>query len=309
MNEKLVSIIIPVYNVEKYLERCLESIIHQTYRHLEIILIDDGSSDNSGKICDEYANKDERIKAIHQKNGGASAARNTGVAAATGDYIAFIDADDYITEDYIDYLYNLIIENNADISSCGYEQVSGQPVAKSSASNIKVLSGYDAAMDFIRGKLLNVVMLKLIKADIAKRVIFPNGHINEDVSTGYLYFYYSCKAVISDVKKYGYFSNPNGVTNTNHIKGKRKDDYIYNLKIRGEFLEKNKEKKLSKISNSVLARYLMTDSAKYDGRSDKEIKELFSKKLFSGYIAVNSKLLYLTYKISPKLYLKCKKYI
>ena len=114
----LISVIIPIYNVEQYLKECLESVINQTYRNLEIILVDDGSKDKSGKICDEYKNKDERIKVVHKENGGLSDARNAGMKIATGKYIQFIDSDDFIDKDMIETLYNLIIENEADISMC-----------------------------------------------------------------------------------------------------------------------------------------------------------------------------------------------
>ena len=111
MNEKI-SIIVPVYNVEKYIHRCLDSIIYQTYENLEIILVDDGSPDGCGKICDEYAKQDSRIKVIHQKNGGQSKARNEAMKIATGDYFCYVDSDDYINEKYIERLYDLIIESN-----------------------------------------------------------------------------------------------------------------------------------------------------------------------------------------------------
>lgn len=116
-NEEIrVSIIVPVYNTEKYLVQCIESIINQTHKNLEIILVDDGSKDNSGKIADEYALKDNRIKVIHKKNAGVSSARNAGIDAATGEYICFSDADDYLMEDYVEYLLDLIVKNDADIS-------------------------------------------------------------------------------------------------------------------------------------------------------------------------------------------------
>ena len=99
--ENKVSVIIPVYKVEKYLEKCIDSVINQSYSNLEIILVDDGSPDNCGKICDKYAKKDNRIRVIHKTNGGLSDARNNGIKIATGNYIAFIDSDDYVTEDYI----------------------------------------------------------------------------------------------------------------------------------------------------------------------------------------------------------------
>ena len=115
-----ISIIVPIYNVESYLEQCLNSIINQTYKNLEIILINDGSTDNSGKICDLYAKKDSRITVIHKKNGGLSDARNTGLSIATGEYIAFIDSDDFIELNMYQVLYRNAIMYNADIVWCNY---------------------------------------------------------------------------------------------------------------------------------------------------------------------------------------------
>ena len=112
----LISIIVPIYNVEKYLKKCIDSIINQTYKNLEIILVDDGSPDNCGKICDEYAKKDNRIKVIHKENGGVSSARNVGVENATGEYIGFVDSDDYIEKDMYEVLINNLKKENADIS-------------------------------------------------------------------------------------------------------------------------------------------------------------------------------------------------
>ena len=122
MNE-LISIIIPIYNVEKYLHCCINSVIRQTYKNLEIILIDDGSPDNCGKICDEYAKKDNRIKVIHKENGGLSSARNAGLDIAKGEYISFVDSDDYVAENFIEKLYKLCKENDADIAECDFYRI------------------------------------------------------------------------------------------------------------------------------------------------------------------------------------------
>ena len=113
-----ISIIVPVYNVENYVSDCITSLLKQTYENTEIILVDDGSLDNSGKICDEYAKKDARIKVIHQKNAGVSAARNRGIEAATGDYIGFVDSDDYVSEEMYEYLLSVCLNNNVDIAQC-----------------------------------------------------------------------------------------------------------------------------------------------------------------------------------------------
>lgn len=118
--DKVVSIVVSVYNVERYLAECIESILKQTYRNIEILLIDDGSLDNSGKICDNYAEKDSRIKVIHKENGGASSARNVGLEEAKGEFVMFIDGDDFVDEHYIEKMYNNSQKNNSDLVFCGY---------------------------------------------------------------------------------------------------------------------------------------------------------------------------------------------
>ena len=119
--ENKISIIVPVYNSEQYLCRCLDSIIKQTYKNLEILLIDDGSTDNSSSICDDYSNKDNRIKAVHKSNGGVSSARNTGIEMSTGEYISFIDSDDFIELDFYEKMYSNIIKYDADAVKCTYD--------------------------------------------------------------------------------------------------------------------------------------------------------------------------------------------
>lgn len=118
-----ISIIVPIYKVEIYLRKCVDSIVNQTYKNIEILLIDDGSPDNCGIICDEYAKKDERIKVIHKKNGGLSDARNYGIEASSGDYIMFVDSDDYISKDMCEILLKKALENNADIVSCNFKEI------------------------------------------------------------------------------------------------------------------------------------------------------------------------------------------
>ena len=116
----LISVIVPVYNVEKYLVQCINSILNQTIKNLEIILVDDGSLDNSGKICDEFSKKDDRIVAIHKENNGLSSARNAGLEIANGNYIGFVDSDDWLDEHMYEILLKLIKENNSDISCCDF---------------------------------------------------------------------------------------------------------------------------------------------------------------------------------------------
>ena len=143
--ENLISIIVPVYNVENYLRKCVDSIINQSYKNLEIILVDDGSTDSSGKICDEYSLKDSRIKVIHKKNGGLSDARNAGMEIASGDFWGFVDSDDYIDSD----MYSVLLENllgaEADLSACGrIFTYDGKEIPEYSENNPVTLSGREA---------------------------------------------------------------------------------------------------------------------------------------------------------------------
>ena len=132
MNESpKISVILPVYNVEKYLRKCLDSVINQTYKNLEIILVNDGSTDNSGKICEEYALNDKRIKVIHKENGGISSARNAAIDIAKGQYITFIDSDDDVELDYIGYLYDILKKFNCKMSVCTHNIVKNTKIKKS----------------------------------------------------------------------------------------------------------------------------------------------------------------------------------
>ena len=173
-----VSIIVPIYNTEKYLPKCLDSIINQTYQGLEIILVDDGSTDNSGKIADDYALKDKRIKVIHQKNQGQSTARNTGLAKATGDYISFIDSDDEIKNNFIEELLSPYSDNTS-VSVCGMHY---KRVRKKTAENVYInplrarhknesKAAYILYLLAVDGRMYSSVN-KLYRAEIAKKCQF-----------------------------------------------------------------------------------------------------------------------------------------
>jgi len=179
--EELISVIIPVYNVEEYLKKCIDSIINQTYSNLEILLIDDGSTDNSGKICDEYKIIDKRIKVIHKENGGVSSARNLGISEAKGKWLTFIDSDDWIETNFCEILINEARENNADVVLCAYNRVTNSKLEK-----INVYSK-NVELDSIQ-YLINILNpqtgfgfchMKLYKSDIIKNIRF-----NTDLEVG-----------------------------------------------------------------------------------------------------------------------------
>ena len=213
---QLVSIIIPVYNVERYLKKCIDSVINQTYANLEIILVDDGSPDGCGDICDDYAKKDKRIRVIHKVNGGLSDARNAGIDAATGDYIAFVDSDDYVASDYAELLYKACIEANADISCCSYYRVYGQKKIKApKPSTIIGLTNIEALRDIFLANSLCEVMTwnKLYRRSLFtdNDIRFPVGKVHEDNYTTYKLFYFANKVQFIGTPRYFYLQRSESI--------------------------------------------------------------------------------------------------
>lgn len=180
-----ISVIVPVYQVEKYIRQCIDSILAQTFTDFELILVDDGSKDNSGKICDEYAAKDKRVKVIHKENGGAADARNSGMDKASGNYFTFIDSDDYIVPTMLECLYKTILEKKADIVACNYRYVFQNDCEKdySTENKTEILSGKE--IFYYRKNERNygfwtVVCNKLYNSKTFKSVRFPCGKYYED---------------------------------------------------------------------------------------------------------------------------------
>lgn len=208
MND-LISVIVPVYKVEEYLDECVKSIISQSYSNLEIILVDDGSPDKCPELCDLWATKDNRIKVVHKCNGGLSSARNAGLDIACGDYISFVDSDDYIAPDMIANLYNCIIEHKTDISACKIYSVTNNNILEYDKKGneikdkTKVISAFDYLKLYIGGKIENASWNKLYRRDCFEKIRFREGRNNED----FLMFYELCKIIssISFVDYFGYY--------------------------------------------------------------------------------------------------------
>lgn len=203
----LISIIVPVYNVEDYLERCIVSIQQQTYSELEIILVDDGSTDSSGKICDEYKNKDSRIRVFHKKNGGLSDARNLGIEVAKGDFFAFIDSDDWIDIDMLEVLYKAVQKYDADIAECSFRCIYKDHVEEETANTGTYIEGDNifALQCEMRWKYFKPIACnKLYRRYIFKDVCYPVGRLHEDEFTTHKAFYNASKLVYVDLSKYNY---------------------------------------------------------------------------------------------------------
>ncbi|EGO6096531.1 glycosyltransferase, partial [Enterococcus faecalis] len=208
-----ISIIVPVYNVEKYLEKCVRSILAQTFTDFELILVDDGSPDSSGAMCDQFAKQDERVKVIHKENGGLSDARNAGIEIATGEYLGFIDSDDYIADDMYELLYTNIVKEDADLSICGiYDVYEGkEPVEKQ--QQYIVLDKVAAMKMILEAKVVSVhAVNKLYKKEIFEDIRYPVGMITEDGAVILSILEHTEKIVIDTQQKYYYFHRANSIS-------------------------------------------------------------------------------------------------
>ncbi len=218
MSQPLVSIIVPIYKVEPYLRRCLDSIVNQTYTNLEIILVDDGSPDGCPQICDEFAANDKRIIVIHKENGGLSDARNTGLDICKGEYISFVDSDDWVDEKYIEILLDLAIKENADIV-IGENIQTKQVVQKQNIKSItKTHSSKDALVHlFSQNHLAFIVSWgKIYKRDLFSTLRFPVSKFHEDEFTTYLLFNKSKKISYTSKILYFYFQRPDSIMGKQH---------------------------------------------------------------------------------------------
>jgi len=217
-NKVNISIIVPVYKVERYINRCIDSILSQTYKEIEIILVNDGSPDNCGVICGEYAKKDNRIRVIHKENGGLSSARNTGIDLAQGDYIGFVDSDDWIEVDMYEMLYKNAISYNADISMCNYkaEKHDQDFIYKSpTIDDVIILNKEQAMQTLVDNKLFELTQFacdKLYKRSLFENIRYPEGKLYEDVATTYKLINKCEKFLYCPSIKYHYTQNPNGIT-------------------------------------------------------------------------------------------------
>ncbi len=212
----LVSVIVPIYNVEFYLNRCIESITQQSYKNLEIILVDDGSPDRCSEICDKWAKKDGRIKVIHKVNGGLSDARNAGLKVSTGEYIAFVDSDDWVHKEYIMRMYKALKEYSADISACDILEVYKDDKLEDARNfSVKCYSTEDALETLIKGNTFRaVVWNKLYHKNVLKNESFELGKYHEDEFFTYKILAKSKKCVFVDAKMYFYFQREGSIMNT-----------------------------------------------------------------------------------------------
>lgn len=215
MQEKI-SVVLPVYNVENYLVKSINSVLNQTYANIEIILVDDGSFDNSPAICDKFAMEDKRIVVIHKENGGLSDARNAGTKIATGKYITYIDSDDTVQLDYVEYLYSLIQKYSCDMSLCTHTVVyeNGKKCPYGDGTE-EVLNAQECLSRMLYHETIDTsAWAKMYRTDIAKGILYPKGKLFEDIGTTYRFFIKSKKIACGYKSKYFYMLRKNSIVSS-----------------------------------------------------------------------------------------------
>lgn len=219
MFNDLISVVVPIYRVEKFLKRCVDSILNQTYKNIEVILVDDGSPDNCGLMCDEYKKQDHRVKVIHKANGGLSDARNYGTELASGNYITYIDSDDWVAEDYIEVLFKVIKHTNSDISVFPLHYVYPDKkdnificLQNNDIKDVKCFDNCTAIEHMFYQKMFDCCAPgKLYKTPLMKAIQFPKGKLYEDLFTTYKVFSNVNKIAFLDTNKYYYWQNQDSI--------------------------------------------------------------------------------------------------
>ena len=235
-----ISVIVPVYKVEPYLRRCVDSILGQTYTDFELILVDDGSPDNCPAICDEYKEKDSRVTVIHQENGGLSAARNAGIdwafANSDSQWLSFVDSDDWVHPEYLERLLDAALTNELSVSICGYATTDGEdPIIEPQTLEQKLW----ITEDFFVEHNVNATIAwgKLYRKNCFKEIRYPLGKIHEDEFTTYKILFAFEKVAVIPAPLYAYYCNPNGIIGSKQIMYKE-DKYIA-LEEQIQYFQKN----------------------------------------------------------------------
>lgn len=238
MQQPKISIIVPIYKVEKYLKTCLDSILNQTYRNIEIILVDDGSPDGCSEICDAYAAMDDRIHVIHQPNGGVASARNAGLAAATGEWIGWVDADDWIEPDTFAYLLENALCTDADICICGRFEELRNRTPLFGIPEKKLMERTDALCALLEERYMDSALYdKLWRAELFRDIRFPDGRTYEDLATLYRLFVKAERIMCLSEPKYHYRRRDDGIVGDTSLSN-RMNHYLAARQRYGDMIEK-----------------------------------------------------------------------
>ena len=279
-----VSVIVPIYNAESYLEKCVNSIINQTERDIQIILVDDGSTDKSPQICDELSLKDDRIVVFHKKNGGLSSARNKGLENAKADYVCFIDSDDIIAPYYVEHLLSLIEKYDCDVAVGKFETFTDKDPSFDNIDNdVEIVEGKNA-IDKLFGKsyvTATIACNKVYKKSLFDDIKFPEGKINEDEATAYRIFYKTERVAFSNSVVYGYYMRDNSITKSKF--SKRNFDFLEIAWERCMFFKERGEERYYYLFLKIYCWTLLEFSEKTkkilgDSKKSKELVKEFKEK-------------------------------
>lgn len=307
---KLVSVIVPIYKVEEFLDRCVKSILNQTYKNLEVFLVDDGSPDNCPKMCDDWAKKDKRIKVIHKPNGGLSDARNAGLDVANGDYICFVDSDDFIHEKYVETLLNNLEETNSDLSVCAFCKVyEGKDYKAKEENSLTVYEGEDILKEMFESVQPGTIVAwsKLYKKEIfADGLRFDFGKWHEDEYIAHKVYTKCKKVVFTSAELYYYYYRLGSITQLPVFKEKNLEAY-YAIENRYNYFKGTKWEQL--VINQALSSAAHVYYIAQDRHASKDILK-FLKQKFNFYYKQNKhkKLSHRLFKFSPFIFCKLKKY-
>jgi len=306
--DKKISVIVPIYAVEQYLHRCVDSIMNQTYPHLQIVLVDDGSPDRCGDICDAYARAESKVRVIHQPNRGLSAARNAGLEIATGDYISFVDGDDWLDNSCLEHLLQLITHHEADISVSNLFRTSDDKAEpKFDEARVYVLSREEAIFHLISPRVGSMVAAcgKLYNSDLFEFIRFPDGRLHEDAFTTYKVILNTKKVVVTTAALYGYRQRPDSITGS-PFKLTAKLDIIDALVERAQVLRsEGMNVAASATSGQVLATFMQIAEYAAARRADPEAVDFDSRatslKLLRPQQPAKFRAFYLLHMISPRI--------
>lgn len=315
-----ISVIVPVYKVEKYLKQCIDSIINQTFKNIEIILVDDGSPDSCGVICDKYSKIDSRIKVIHKKNGGLSSARNAGINASKGKYIAFVDSDDYTENTMYEKLYKLIEKYQADIVQCKYSEVSEEGKLINSSINtkdIKVIDKNEALNNIYSVRYIETVVAwnKLYKRSLFSDIKYPEGKIHEDEFIIHKLLYKCNKVVLYD--EHMYYYRKIGTSIMNRRFNEKRLDKLLAVRERLDFFETNNEMELYKktlnfYKDLLIVYYFMVKGSSDDNRESFKVIKHYYRNIFKKYVgntkgSLTERAMSCIFYIKPEAYYKIQK--
>lgn len=306
-----VSVIVPIYNVEEYINKCIDSILNQTFKEFELILVNDGSTDNSGNICDTYKSIDDRVRVIHKDNGGLSDTRNFGIKSATGEFLYFIDGDDFIHEDTLESMYNSIIKTNSDIAICNMIRYYGEKDTEKFYSPVGKIKVLDENYRFETLRQPSVCN-KMFKSILFNNIKFPLKKYYEDTFVYHELLFKANRVVLTGKDSYYYRSRRGSIISGGY--NKKYFDFIEAVYLRALFLDKNNVHNYADEAYLHLYSSLATAYKNIEANEDEverllkksklRYNEIFKRIITDNHFSINQKIRFVILRYYPKLHCK-----